>query len=88
MQKNLKISILGKNYCISTDENEDDIIKAADLVNALMKSKTDKGAAPGDEKAAIAVALQLATDLTKKQKLLLVHENKTSQLISLLDKEL
>lgn len=87
MQKNLKVSILGKNYCVSTDENEADIINAAELIDQLMKSKIEKKSMP-EENVALIVALQLATDLAKNQRVLQQHERETSQLIALLEQAL
>lgn len=57
---------MGKQYSIATDQdNNDDIIQAALLVDQLMKNKTAQSAL-SEEKVAVVVALQLAADLQKK----------------------
>lgn len=87
VQKNLKITILGKHYCISTDEDSEDVVKAAQLVDNLMQTKVEK-AALSDEKAAVIVALQLASELHQKTRLLETLERKTEHLKELLESEL
>lgn len=86
MQKNLKVSILGKSYSVmATNEDCADIVKAADLVDNLMKMKVEKATGASEEKIAVTVALQLAADLIKKQQKLDDYENKTIQLASSID---
>ncbi|MBS1987451.1 cell division protein ZapA [Candidatus Dependentiae bacterium] len=87
MQKSLKISIMGKQYSIATDQdNNDDIIQAALLVDQLMKNKTAQSAL-SEEKVAVVVALQLAADLQKKIRLLESWQQKAFGLSSLLSDE-
>lgn len=86
IQKALKVSILGKSYSVmTTHEDSVDIVKAANLVDNLMKTKVEKANGASEEKIAVTVALQLATDLIKKQQKLDDYENKTLQLASSID---
>lgn len=86
IQKALKVSILGKSYSVmATHEDSADIVKAANLVDNLMKTKVEKANGASEEKIAVTVALQLATDLIKKQQKLDDYENKTLQLASSID---
>jgi cell division protein ZapA (FtsZ GTPase activity inhibitor) len=87
IQKNLKITILGKQYCISTDEDSEDVIKAAQLVDNLMQMRVGNPAM-SDEKIAVIVALQLASELHQKARLLENLEQKTEELNDLLESEL
>ncbi len=87
MQKQLKITINGKHYAIATDEDDNDVYYAAQLVDSLLKSKTEKLPAGSEDKAALIVALQLATDLSKAQRELKSVEQKAEQLLMLLGKE-
>jgi len=87
IQKNLKVSILGKTYVIATDEDDAHITQAAELVHTLMKAKIEKSSTKKEEKIAIIVALQLATDLIKKQQELKRYEHKTSELACLITQE-
>jgi cell division protein ZapA (FtsZ GTPase activity inhibitor) len=87
IQKNLKITILGKQYCISTDEDSEDVIKAAQLVDNLMQMRVGNPAM-SDEKIAVIVALQLASELHQKARLLENLEQKTEELKDLLESEL
>jgi len=84
MQKNLKVSILGKTYCLLTEEDDDSVFQAVELVDNLMKRKAEKMPC-GDEKVAIVVALQLATDLTRKLKEMESCQRRIEQLAFLVD---
>lgn len=78
---------MGKQYCIATDQdNNDDIIQAAQLVDQLMKNKTAQSAL-SEDKVAVVVALQLAADLQKKIRLLESWQQKAVGLSSLLSDE-
>jgi cell division protein ZapA (FtsZ GTPase activity inhibitor) len=70
MQKNLKISIFGKNYLVSTDENSEEVTEAARVVETLMKDKAERTPLRGEGQLAVIVALELATDLARKMQLL------------------
>ena len=87
MQKHLKVTINGKQYSIATDENDADVVTAAGLVDSLLKGKTEKLPAGSQDRAAIAVALELATDLAKQRRLFQSYENKVEQLVALLGRE-
>lgn len=84
MQKNLKVSILGKTYCLLTDEDDDSVFQAVQLVDNLMKRKAEKMPC-SEEKVAIVVALQLATDLTRKLKEMESCQRRIEQLAFLVD---
>ncbi len=89
MQKNLTISILGKSYSLSTDENADLVFQAAQKVDKMLRDKIDKvGKAISEEKLAVIVALELATELAKQNEALASFEQKALDLDSLLDQEL
>jgi len=84
VQKNLKISIFGKTYLISTDEDSGCVLQAAQLVDDLMKSNAGK-VPVSEDKIAVIVALQLATDLTKKNKELEAYQARIERLSLLVD---
>ena len=88
MQNHLKVTINGKQYTIATDENNQDVCNAALLVDTLLKGKAGKVSRDGDEKTALIVALQLATDLAKTQRLLQSCEEKIEGLLALLTEEI
>ena len=84
-QKSLKISILGKNYLINTDEAQEDVFAAANLVDSMLKEQLTKITINDEGKVATFIALQLATDLTKALNKLSGLENKIEQLNSMID---
>lgn len=89
MQNHLKVTINGKQYSVATDENNQDVCNAAQLVDALLlKSKSGPLSREIDEKTALIVALQLATDLAKNQRLLQSCEQKIEELLALLTQEI
>jgi cell division protein ZapA (FtsZ GTPase activity inhibitor) len=87
MQKQLKVSINGKQYSLATDELDTDVYQAAQLVDTLLKSKLEKAPHLNEDKLALVVALHLATDLAKNQRLLRANEDKLEQLLVMLSKE-
>ena len=82
--KKLNVTILGKNYSISTNEEESNICNAAKLVDSLMKNVANKTVLKDSSKMAVLVALQLANDLEKTRKQLALWQSKTETLDSLL----
>lgn len=88
MQKQLKVSINGKYYAIATDEHEEDIHEAAQLLTSLMQNKIDKISPGGGESMTLVTALQVATDLTKNRKILKACEQRLGNLIALIEREM
>ena len=83
MQKQLKVTINGKQYAIATDEHDQDVLQAAQLVDTLIKSKSTAMPNASDDKIALVTALHLATDLVKNQRLLADDEIRLGQLVDL-----
>jgi len=83
MQKQLKVTINGKQYSIATDEQDQDILLAAELVDSLIKSNTEKMPTVGADKIALMAALHIAIDLTKNRRLLEGDELKVESLAQL-----
>ena len=84
MQKSVNVVILGKTYHLSTDENDEEILHAATLVDTLMRNKTEKMPSLHDERAAVVVALQLATELLQRRKTVEAYEYRTKKLVEVL----
>lgn len=85
--KKIKIAVFGKDYCIATDENEQDVYQAVETVDALMKAISSKTHLQDDSKIAVLAALQLANDLSKSQRLLDLWQTRTQKLDNLLANE-
>jgi cell division protein ZapA (FtsZ GTPase activity inhibitor) len=88
--KRLNVSILGKNFVISTNENEDEIQMAALMVDEMVKEKLPKVAMLNNknEKALIIISLQLAIDLLKNKQILDRYESEVCQVTQLLNEQL
>ncbi|MBM3893125.1 cell division protein ZapA [Candidatus Dependentiae bacterium] len=84
MQKQLKITLNGKQYSIATDEHDQDILQAAKLVDTLFKAKNEKMPTLSEDKIALMVALHIATDLVKSQRLLADDEMRLGHIVSLM----
>ena len=84
MQKQLKITLNGKQYSIATDEHDQDILQAAELVDSLFKAKSEKMPTLSEDKIALMVALHLSTDLAKSQRLLADDEVRLGHMVSLM----
>lgn len=87
-RKSLKVSIMGKSYLITADEDSDIIEEAAALVDTLMQQKTDRVPLNNEGKVAVIVALQIATELTQVRRQLDAWTQERNQLTALLHKEL
>jgi len=79
-QKNLKISILGKSYVIATDEPSESVLLAAKRVDKLLTEKLDNVSSKNSEQVAIAVALELATELIRKERTLEEYDLKAIEI--------
>jgi len=86
-EKSLKITILGKSFFIVTDEDTEDILQAASLVDFLMREKLEKSPASNESKIALITALQIATDLKKNLREFDQYKKVTDGLVSFINQE-
>ena len=84
MQKTLKISVLDKVYTITTDEDEQCVVRAMSRVNQMLDHSTKLGANPTSDigRNIVLPLLQLALELEKA----LVSLQETDMRISSLEK--
>lgn len=90
-EKTLKISILGKNYTVVTDERDTDVYAAASIVENLYQAKGIHGSAGQTqqiEKFAVIATLQVAMDLVKARNLLEQYESACGGLVNVIEKSL
>lgn len=80
--KKLKVSIGGKVFLISTDEEESNLEQATKLLDSLLHSNLDLQTE--ESKKLVLVALQLAIDLTKSKKDLDLYKDGVKDLNNLL----
>ena len=86
-EKSLKITILGKSFFIVTDEDTEDILQAASLVDFLMQEKLEKSPSGNESKMALITALQIATDLKKSLREFHQYKKDTEGLLSFINQE-
>ncbi len=67
-KKNFKVNIFGKSYCIATDEHEDSVYRAVDIVNSLREEIIGQSKSPDEYQVAVMVAIKLAGKLVKAQR--------------------
>ncbi|MFA5074867.1 MAG: cell division protein ZapA [Candidatus Babeliales bacterium] len=83
--KQMDITIHNKNFSINTDENEELIFQAANLVDSLLKNVSNEIKIESkDTQLTVLIALQLATKLIKNRKILKIWQIKTEKLSSLI----
>jgi cell division protein ZapA (FtsZ GTPase activity inhibitor) len=87
IQRNLKVSIYGKEYPIVTDEDEMIVQRAAHVVDLLLRKVAEKSPLGIDSRTVTLVALQIATDLVKQLSFVEKVESQASALNALLDKD-
>lgn len=86
--RTIKVTILGKSYTLSTDDNEQDILTAVKLVDDRMREITNVMSTNDGHTAAVLLALELAGELKKQEKNLSLWQKKASDLGSLLSSKL
>ena len=87
-KRKINLSIAGKEYSITTDENELIIHEAAELIDKLFKSSLQESETlSGTSQKVAFVALKVAVDLIKKQHELDVVLTKTKDVNDLIDSE-
>jgi len=82
---NLKISILGKPYMITTDEAQESVLAASELVDNMMREKIKNFPITNETKVAVVTALELATDLEKIKRLNNCFEDRVFKINELLE---
>jgi cell division protein ZapA (FtsZ GTPase activity inhibitor) len=82
----LRVSICGKRYTVTTDEDKLLIERAAEMVDTLMVQKASlvSGGTIDQTKIAVVTALQLATEMLKKERELKLYERRAAEMVSLL----
>lgn len=89
-EKTLKISILGKNYTVVTDENDTDVYAAASIVENIYQAKGNPLASGQQqvERFVIITSLQIAIDLVKSRNLLRQYESGCSRLVDIIEQSI
>jgi len=86
--KTIKVTILGKSYTLSTDDNEQDILAAVKLVDDRMREIINMMATSNGQTAAVLLALELAGELKKQEEILDLWQKEASALGLLLSSKL
>ena len=86
--KTIKVTILGKNYILSTDDNEQTVLNAVELVDRRMKEISNAMKLSDGQTAAVLVALELADEIKKQQLSLTRWQKKASDLGSLISSKI
>ena len=88
IEKNkLKIDIFDDQYCLVSDEKEEDIVKASHLVDTLMREIANKSSLHDGKKIAVLSALRIASKLINFQNSLQNCENKQKELVNIIEKK-
>lgn len=85
MIKNIEVAILNKKYSLMTDESEALLMQAASLLQESLENILAKGNVTFD-KAAVCVALQLATEMLKQREQRQVVDEQIKDIITLCDR--
>ena len=87
-KQSIKVTIFGREYTLSSQENPEQINKAAQLVDAMMKSAAEQMPNVQEEKIAVLISLQLAASLSKSEELLEGFGDKAISLTHMLDQKI
>lgn len=89
-EKTLKISILGKNYTVVTDENDTDVYAAASIVENIYQIKGNNPSSGPQQvdKFVIIASLQIAIDLVKARNSLKQYESGCTRLVGVIEQNI
>lgn len=85
LSKKYTVTILGQKYSLVSDEPEELIMRAAEIVNGLMAEITQRATSIDTAKVAVLVSLKLARDYLACQQVVQAHTNHTTHLATVLD---
>lgn len=86
--KKCKVSIFGETYWLITDESEQQITAAANLVDTWMRDIAQSSQISDSKRIAVLVALQLASKTLAAQDALDKHQQHDRKLIDFIDREI
>lgn len=82
-----KVTIFGDQYSLVSDESQEHMIKAAQLIDSLMRDVSSKATNADAKKIAVLVSLQIASTLLKLESSAVQDKEKQKQLIEFIDRE-
>lgn len=82
LKKSYKISIFNEVYSFVSDEKEEDLLAAAQLLDDSIKEIIDKSPNTDPNRVAVLVALRLASKLVATDEIMDIFNNKIDQLIN------
>lgn len=82
------VAIAGQKYSLISDDSEEIVTQATDLVNAILHEITQKLPAGDTHKAAVLTSLKLARDFIAMQHALNAHTDYHQRIIGILDSAL
>jgi len=85
--KKLKVEIFNDQYSLISDENEQDLLNAAQLVDELMKKISEKSGIGDAKKVAVLAALKISRQLVNLQHCLDGYKDEQERLAKLINKE-
>lgn len=86
--KSYKLVIFGEHYTIVSDETEHHVHSVSQLIDGLMKEVKAKMPQATAEKAAVLVALQLASQLNHSKDVISSYQHQHELLVAKVDAEL
>ena len=84
---NLKISILGKPYLVTTDEAQENVLEASELVDNMMREKIKRSPVANETKIAVVTALELAAELCKLKKAMFARPESHVEIMAVSDEK-
>ena len=83
----VNVSIFGKSYVVSTDEGEEHVLSAAQMLDSLMKEVAEKVPTLSSIDVAILVSLQLAAEEKRGREKQDSFQNRVGQIVSTIEAE-
>jgi cell division protein ZapA (FtsZ GTPase activity inhibitor) len=84
--RSYRVTILGEEYSLMSDETEEHIVESANYVHILLQDALRKAPYSDPKKITILIALKLASELLTKQTVSKQQEEKTIELLQDIDR--
>jgi cell division protein ZapA (FtsZ GTPase activity inhibitor) len=84
--KSYRVTILGDEYTIMSDESEEHLVESANYVHVLLQDALRKSPHGLPKKVAVLTSLQLASELRNAQAVTRQQEEKSAELVQSVDR--
>jgi len=86
-KKKIKIEIFNEQYSLISDEDEDILLRASQIIDVLMREIAGRSSLKDEKKIAVLAALRIASKLVNAENSLQCYESRQKKLAEIIDKK-